>query len=118
MRNGGDREFRSSVCELAVHAFIVRSGYKAVVHPNVPGSTTGPDFAATDEVGNVVAYIELTTVNPPDRHAAEANRENPVFNAIMQGRCSWRETGFRSSTILAGAGPGSSGRQSPRGRGL
>jgi hypothetical protein len=82
MRNGGDREFRSSLCELAVHAFIVRSGYKAVVHPQVPGSTKRPDFAATDEQGNVVAYVEVTTVNQPDAQAAEANRENPVYNAI------------------------------------
>ena len=82
MRNGGDREFRSALCELAVHAFIVRSGYKAVVHPHVPGSTKRPDFAATDKDGNVVAYVEVTTVNPPNSQTAEVNRENPVYNAI------------------------------------
>jgi hypothetical protein len=82
MRNGGSREFQSSLCELAVHAFIFRSGYKVVLHPQVPGSTKHPDFAATDQDGNVVAYVEVTTVNPPDAQAAEVNRENPVYNAI------------------------------------
>jgi hypothetical protein len=82
MRDGGNREFQSSLCELAVHAFIIRSGYKAVLHPQVPGSTKHPDFAATDQEGNVVAYIEVTTVNPPDAQTAEVNRENPVYNAI------------------------------------
>jgi hypothetical protein len=82
MRNGGNREFQSALCELAVHAFLVRSGYKVVLHPDVPGSTKHPDFAATDQEGNVVAYVEVTTVNPPDAQAAELNRENPVYNAI------------------------------------
>ena len=82
MRNGGNREFQSALCELAVHAFLVRSGYKVVLHPQVPGSTKRPDFAAMDQDGNLVAYVEVTTVNPPDARAAEVNRENPVYNAI------------------------------------
>jgi hypothetical protein len=82
MRDGGNREFQSALCELVVHAFLVRSGYKVVLHPDVPGSTKHPDLAATDQEGNVVAYVEVTTVNPPDKQAAELNRENPVYNAI------------------------------------
>lgn len=45
MQNGGDREFRTALCELQVHAFLIRSGYTVVVHPQVPGSTKHPDFS-------------------------------------------------------------------------
>jgi Ribosomal protein L7/L12 dimerisation domain len=82
MQNGGDREFGTALCELAVHAFLLRSGCKVLVHPQVPGSSKRPDFAATDQDGNVLAYVEVTTVNPPAAQDAEANRENPVYNAI------------------------------------
>jgi len=82
MQNGGDREFGSSLCELTVHAFILRSGCKVLVHPQVPGSSKHPDFAATDQDGNVLAYVEVTTVNPPAAQEGEVNRENPVYNAI------------------------------------
>ena len=30
MQNGGDREFGTALCELAVHAFLLRSGCKAL----------------------------------------------------------------------------------------
>jgi hypothetical protein len=82
MQNGGDREFGTALCELAVHAFLLRSGCKVLVHPQVPGSSKRPDFAATDQGGNPLAYVEVTTVNPPAAQDAEANRENPVYNAI------------------------------------
>jgi hypothetical protein len=82
MQNGGDREFGTALCELTVHAFLRRSGCKVLVHPEVGGSSKRPDFAAQDQEGNLIAYVEVTTVNPPAAQDAEANRENPVYNAI------------------------------------
>jgi Ribosomal protein L7/L12 dimerisation domain len=82
IRNGGDREFGTALCELQIHAFLIRSGYKVVVHPQIPGSTKHPDFAVTDQDGKVLAYVEVTTVNPPAAQDAEVNRENPVYKAI------------------------------------
>jgi ribosomal L7/L12-like protein len=82
MRYGGDREFGSSLAELALHAFILGSGCWASLHPEVPGSTKRPDYAATDQAGVPLAYVEVTTVNPPAAQMAEMNRENPVYNAI------------------------------------
>jgi hypothetical protein len=88
MQNGGDREFRTALCELAVHTFLIRSGYKVLVHPQVPGSNKHPDFAMTDQAGKVLAYVEVTTVNPPAAQDAEVNRENPVYKAIDAAKIS------------------------------
>ena len=82
MRYGGNREFGACLCELLVHAFLIRSGYKVAVHPDIPGTTAHPDFAALDENGGVVAYVEVTTVNPPAAQEKEENRENPIYHAI------------------------------------
>jgi len=82
MRYADNREFGSSLCELSLHAFILGLGYRASLHPQVPGSTKRPDYALTDEAGEPLAYIETTTVNPPAEQAAELNRENAVYNAI------------------------------------
>jgi hypothetical protein len=82
MRYGGNREFGASLSELSLHAFILGSGCRASPHPEVPGSTKRPDYVATDQAGALLAYLEVTTVNPPAAQEAEKNRENPVYNAI------------------------------------
>jgi Ribosomal protein L7/L12 dimerisation domain len=82
MRYGGDREFGASLAELSLHAFILGSGCRANPHPEVPGTTKRPDYAATDQAGALLGYVEVTTVNPPAAEEAEKNRENRVYNAI------------------------------------
>jgi hypothetical protein len=82
MKNGGDHAFRTSLCELSVHAYLIRCDYKVAVHLRVPGSNKRPDFAVTDEDGKVLAYVEVTTLNPPREQDAEVGRENVVYNAI------------------------------------
>jgi hypothetical protein len=82
MRYGGDREFGASLAELSLHAFILGSGCKAIPHPEVPGTTNRPDYLVTDQAGTPLAYVEVTTVNPSHKQAAEKNRENPIYSAI------------------------------------
>jgi hypothetical protein len=82
MKYGGNRQFGACLCELSVHAFLIRSGFKVAVHPEIPGTTKRPDFAALDDADAVAAYVEVTTVNPPDAQEKEENRENPLYNAI------------------------------------
>jgi len=82
MRNGSDRDFQSSLCELMIHAWILGAGCKAIVHPILPCSAKRPDFAATNGQDEIFAYVEVTTVNPPAARVAENNRENPIYNAI------------------------------------
>jgi len=82
MKYGGNREFGACLCELSVHAFLIKSGFKVVAHPEIPGTTKRPDFAAFDDAGVLIAYVEVTTVNPPNAQEKEKNRENPFYNAI------------------------------------
>ena len=82
MRYGGDHDFGASLAELSLHAFILGSGCHASPHPEVPETTKRPDYAATDQSGAPLAYVEVTTVNPPAAEEAEKNRENPIYNAI------------------------------------
>jgi hypothetical protein len=82
MKFGGNREFGACLCELTVHAFLIRSGFKVVVHPEIAGTIKHPDFAVVDETDKVMAYVEVTTINPPSAQEKEANRENPIYVAI------------------------------------
>jgi hypothetical protein len=82
MRYGGDREFGASLSELSVHAFILGSGCRACLHPEILGTTKRPDYLANDQSDSPLSYVEVTTVNPPAAQEKEVNRENPVYNAI------------------------------------
>ena len=82
MKYGGNRELRASLVELSLHSFILGSGYTTTQHPEIAGTKKRPDYAATDQSGATVAYVEVTTVNPPDAQQKQENRENPIYNAI------------------------------------
>ncbi len=82
MHYGRNREFGASLVELSLHPFIVRSGYSATLHPEIPGTKKRPDYAATDQSGATVAYIEVTTRNPPAAKDKQENEENPIYLAI------------------------------------
>jgi hypothetical protein len=84
MSRGGDRQFQCGLIELLVHAFLRALNQKVAVHPRVEDSTKHPDFAVLDSDDRVLAYVEVTTVNPPDVADAEENREAPIYNAIDQ----------------------------------
>jgi hypothetical protein len=75
IKYGGNREIGACLCELSVHAWLVRLGFKVTVHPEIPGTTKRPDFAALDEAGALAAYVEVTTVNPqPDKRRRKIER--------------------------------------------
>jgi hypothetical protein len=83
MQNGGNREFGASLSELEMHAFILGSGYRVTMHPEILGTKKRPDFAVTDQQGaELIGYVEVTTVNPPSAEEAERNRENPIYRGI------------------------------------
>ncbi len=82
MQRGGDQAFRAGLCELMIHAMLRRLGFNVVVHPHLDDRTTQPDFALVNEDGERIAYVEVTTINVPAEREAQANRENPIYNAI------------------------------------
>jgi hypothetical protein len=84
MSRGGDKQFQSGLVELLVHAFLRALNLKVVTHPSLEGTTKHPDFAVLNSDDQVLAYIEVTTVNPANAADAEENREAPIYNAIDQ----------------------------------
>lgn len=86
MRSGGDRAFHCGFIEIVVHAFLQRLNYKVVAHPVVYGTTKRPDFGILDENERIIAYVEVTTVNPPNSDEASTNRESLIYNAIDKVR--------------------------------
>jgi len=86
MRNGGNGAFRAAVCELMIHALLLKLGHKTAIHPDVPGSKKHPDFALIDEKDKVLCYVEVTTVNRASAEESELNREATIYNAINAAR--------------------------------
>jgi hypothetical protein len=82
MQRGGDQAFRAGLCELMVHALLRRLGNTVLVHPTLTNRSTQPDFAITNAGGERSAYVEVTTINLAAQRESQANRENPIYNAI------------------------------------
>jgi aspartyl-tRNA(Asn)/glutamyl-tRNA(Gln) amidotransferase subunit B len=81
-QNGGNNAFRGVVCEAMTHALLIRLGYKVEVHPEMPGSKRHPDFALKNKTGEILGYVEVTTVNQADEKDKESNREAAIYTAI------------------------------------
>jgi aspartyl-tRNA(Asn)/glutamyl-tRNA(Gln) amidotransferase subunit B len=85
MRNAGNSAFGAALCELTVHALLKALKYEVIAHPQIPGTSAHPDFAATDEAGRKL-YVEVTTVNRSDDLVDQLGREAPIYNAINQAK--------------------------------
>jgi hypothetical protein len=81
-KNGGDTAFKGVLCELLTHALLIRLGYRIAVHPDVQASKKRPDFGLVDESGDIICYIEVTTINRADEEEGQSNREAAIYNAI------------------------------------
>jgi hypothetical protein len=82
MSHGSDRQFQCGLIELLVHAFLRALSLKVTVHPFLEGTSKRPDFAILDSADRVLAYVEVTSINPANEKDAEENREAPIYNAI------------------------------------
>lgn len=85
MKSGNDRDFQAALAELVVHAALKRLGCDIKIHPSIEGTTKRPDFAIVKD-GNVVCYVEVTTINVAVEESAEKNRENVLYNAIDRAK--------------------------------
>ena len=79
---GGNAAFKAALAELIVYDLLVRLGHSVSVHPSVSQATRKPDFGLIDGKGRATAYVEVTSVNRPDKLEKEINRENEIYNAI------------------------------------
>jgi hypothetical protein len=86
MRGGRDSDFSAALCELLVHEVLCRLGCVVEPHPMLDGSTRRPDFLAMSAERETLAYVEVTSVNPPVSEEAQENRESAIYNAIDGAR--------------------------------
>jgi hypothetical protein len=85
-KKGGNRDFQDALCELTTHALLRRLGHDVTVHPELKNSQKRPDFAIADKKGQLIAYVEVKTINPPSEEEGATQRENDVYNAIDEAQ--------------------------------
>ena len=79
-RQNDERAHAGALFELFVHELLTRLGASVQVHPNIPGTTTHPDFRADFEGSPV--YVEAVDSNPPSSLSASDPLEDEVLHAI------------------------------------
>jgi hypothetical protein len=80
--SGNDRHFLSATFELYVYTLIKRMGADLLVHPEVDGASTRPDFLVTPRRGEPY-YLEATVATDVSDEQLAANaRINAVYDAI------------------------------------
>jgi hypothetical protein len=84
MRSPDDEKYESGLIELVMHASFIRLGYKVEVHPALAGNQNRPDFLLKNADGAPLAYIEVTTINPPRADVSDERREAPIRDRLNQ----------------------------------
>lgn len=82
MRKGEDLGFASGLSEIILHAVFRRLRFTLEAHPEIPGTTHRLDFLVCRQDGERLAYLEITTMNPPAAQVARERREAVVFEAL------------------------------------
>jgi len=82
MRKGEDLGFSTGLSEIILHATFCRLGFALDAHPEILGTPNRPDFLVRRPAGERLAYIEITTMNPPVAEVARDRREAVVFEAL------------------------------------
>lgn len=72
LKSSENDQFEAAFWELYLHEAYRRSGYELEVHPQIPGSTTHPDFRVEGESGHF--YLEAVRVGTPSTKRAEERR--------------------------------------------
>lgn len=76
--------YACSLAELAVHEALLGQGHTPEPHPLGAHPTNRLDFVVRDDALRVVAYIEVTSINPTKDWVARNNREAAIYNAVDQ----------------------------------
>ena len=77
-------KFDTAVAEIVMHAAFRRLGFQVDVHPDLGDVRRTPDFLLRDSTGKPLAYVEVTSINPPDDEVGRNNREALIFEALNQ----------------------------------
>jgi hypothetical protein len=81
MRKGEDLGFATSLCEVILHRALRQLGFALRAHPELPGTSNRLDFAIFRD-DERMAYLEVTTINPPDPHKPRDRREGAIFETL------------------------------------
>jgi hypothetical protein len=81
MRKGEDLGFATGLCEVILHRALSQLGFSLRVHPELAGTSNRLDFAICRD-GRRMAYLEATTMNPPDAHKPRGRREGAIFETL------------------------------------
>ncbi len=82
MRTGTDAQYEQALAEVIVFTALNALGYSVEVHPPCPHPTRKPDFLATDEAGEHIAYVEVTSFGPDVKTVAADQREAVIYNGL------------------------------------
>jgi hypothetical protein len=77
-------KFDTAVAEIVMHAAFRRLGFQVDVHPDLGDVRRTPDFLLRDSTDKPLAYVEVTSINPPDDEVGRNNREALIFEALNQ----------------------------------
>lgn len=85
MRKGRDVDFDSCFFELLLHEYLLRSGWKVELHPNLPAKSRTPDFLAVSPAGGrLIVEATLVTDKSDDDRRTEGMQGQvlDVLNSI------------------------------------
>jgi len=80
LQSGELHSFEAAFWELYLHEAYSRSGHQLVIHPDLPGSPTHPDFLIEGEGGRF--YLEAVRVGLPQAKVAEGRRLDEVHAVL------------------------------------
>jgi hypothetical protein len=83
LRSADDLSFQSALFELYLHQLVLGMGYRAELHPEVPGSRNHPDFLVKDDDAPLF-YLEGTLAASSRDEQAAANRAAVVYNTLNE----------------------------------
>lgn len=82
MRKGEDLGFATGFSEIMLHTAFRRLGFVPEAHPTIPDTLNRPDFLLRRPSQVRLAYVEITTMNPPAGDVSRERREAVVFEAL------------------------------------
>lgn len=76
--------YARTLAELVIHEALLFQGHAPELHPLGAHPTNRLDYAVRNQAQDIVAFVEVTSINPTKDWVAQNNREAAIYNAIDQ----------------------------------
>ena len=80
LQSGDEVNFRGAVWEMFLHECLLQMGFQVTFHPDVPNTTTHPDFLA--ESDDCSFYLEATVVHEDEADRGGGKRKAVIYEEI------------------------------------